>query len=130
MTLGVSRSEMPPRPQPRLADPGPCASCSAAGSQRLRVHIPHGRWLGGALGPLQQLGAKNEKLGSKSPVGLEAGAAPLGPPDCLPLSRRRESAVCVTQILGTSRNALPGRGASHGAGPRVTSFSSVSVISS
>lgn len=123
---------MPPRPQPRLADPGPCASCSAAGSQRLRGHIPHGGGWEGRWGRYNSwaLKTRNSKLGSKSPVGLEAGAAPLGPPDCLPLSRRRESAVCVTQILGASRNALPAWGASHRAGPRVTSFGSVSVISS
>lgn len=55
----------------------------------------------GALGALRQLG------GSKSHGDLEAGAAPLGLPDCLPLPRG--SGVCVARTLGANRIALPAR---------------------
>lgn len=54
-----------------------------------------------ALGALRQLG------GSKSHGDLEAGAAPLGLPDCLPLPRG--SGVCVARTLGANRIALPAR---------------------
>lgn len=55
----------------------------------------------GALGALRQLG------GSKSHGDLEAGAAPLGLPDCLPLPRG--SGVCSARTLGANRIALPAR---------------------
>lgn len=54
-----------------------------------------------ALGALRQLG------GSKSHRDLEAGAAPLGLPDCLPLPRG--SGVCSARTLGANRIALPAR---------------------
>lgn len=55
----------------------------------------------GALGALRQLG------GSKSHGDLEAEAAPLGLPDCLPLPRG--SGVCSARTLGANRIALPAR---------------------
>lgn len=64
----------------------------------------------GALGALRQLG------GSKSHGDLEAGAAPLGLPDCLPLPRG--SGVCVARTLGANRIALPA--SPRRAGPRGT----------